>query len=170
MPAPPGPVSTPSPASTAATPSHSNSASRRPPRKSTLTQQQKLQKRQRATQDQLITLEVEFNKNPTPHRRRARAHRFRDRHDGAFCPDLVPEQVSLLRDAQPMLALTCDPQTRQNQEHCQEEHRERRGLQRHPRVDAAVPGPPGHGVWQKPRQRLSRAPRLPVRRRHAPEH
>lgn len=39
---------------------------RRPPRKSTLTQQQKNQKRQRATQDQLITLEVEFNKNPTP--------------------------------------------------------------------------------------------------------
>lgn len=42
------------------------SNSRRPPRKSTLTQQQKNQKRQRATQDQLITLEVEFNKNPTP--------------------------------------------------------------------------------------------------------
>ena len=40
--------------------------SRRPPRKSTLTQQQKNQKRQRATQDQLLTLEVEFNKNPTP--------------------------------------------------------------------------------------------------------
>ena len=40
--------------------------SRRPPRKSTLTQQQKNQKRQRATQDQLITLEKEFNKNPTP--------------------------------------------------------------------------------------------------------
>jgi hypothetical protein len=43
-----------------------NNASRRPPRKSTLTQQQKNQKRQRATQDQLMTLEVEFNKNPTP--------------------------------------------------------------------------------------------------------
>ncbi|KAK3681883.1 hypothetical protein LTR37_020793 [Vermiconidia calcicola] len=42
-----------------------NSA-RRPPRKSTLTQQQKNQKRQRATQDQLMLLEVEFNKNPTP--------------------------------------------------------------------------------------------------------
>ena len=41
-------------------------SSRRPPRKSTLTQQQKNQKRQRATQDQLLTLEVEFNKNPTP--------------------------------------------------------------------------------------------------------
>ena len=40
--------------------------SRRPPRKSTLTQQQKNQKRQRATQDQLMTLEREFNKNPTP--------------------------------------------------------------------------------------------------------
>jgi len=39
---------------------------RRPPRKSTLTQQQKNQKRQRATQDQLTTLEIEFNKNPTP--------------------------------------------------------------------------------------------------------
>ncbi|KAG8667951.1 Transcription factor [Fusarium poae] len=43
-----------------------NSASRRPPRKSTLTQQQKNQKRQRATQDQLTTLEMEFNNNPTP--------------------------------------------------------------------------------------------------------
>lgn len=42
------------------------SAPRRPPRKSTLTQQQKNQKRQRATQDQLVTLEMEFNKNPTP--------------------------------------------------------------------------------------------------------
>jgi hypothetical protein len=41
-------------------------AARRPPRKSTLTQQQKNQKRQRATQDQLMTLEIEFNKNPTP--------------------------------------------------------------------------------------------------------
>ncbi|KAK2616984.1 Transcription elongation factor SPT4 [Conoideocrella luteorostrata] len=40
--------------------------SKRPPRKSTLTQQQKNQKRQRATQDQLTILEVEFNKNPTP--------------------------------------------------------------------------------------------------------
>ena len=46
--------------------SSSSNASRRPPRKSTLTQQQKNQKRQRATQDQLVTLEVEFNKNPTP--------------------------------------------------------------------------------------------------------
>lgn len=42
------------------------SGSRRPARKSTLTQQQKNQKRQRATQDQLTTLEMEFNKNPTP--------------------------------------------------------------------------------------------------------
>lgn len=46
--------------------SSANNAARRPPRKSTLTQQQKNQKRQRATQDQLMTLEVEFNKNPTP--------------------------------------------------------------------------------------------------------
>ncbi|KAK3685125.1 putative homeoprotein [Podospora appendiculata] len=45
---------------------HQSSSSKRPPRKSTLTQQQKNQKRQRATQDQLNTLEVEFNKNPTP--------------------------------------------------------------------------------------------------------
>lgn len=43
-----------------------SSASKRPARKSTLTQQQKNQKRQRATQDQLTTLEMEFNKNPTP--------------------------------------------------------------------------------------------------------
>src|ERR1700749_3316442 len=47
------------------TPSNA-SPTRRPPRKSTVTQQQKNQKRQRATQDQLITLELEFNKNPTP--------------------------------------------------------------------------------------------------------
>jgi hypothetical protein len=45
---------------------NSSSNPRRPPRKSTLTQQQKNQKRQRATQDQLTTLELEFNKNPTP--------------------------------------------------------------------------------------------------------
>ncbi|KAF2873600.1 hypothetical protein BDV95DRAFT_489327 [Massariosphaeria phaeospora] len=56
---------TPSPSAGAPTPTH-GSAPRRPPRKSTLTQQQKNQKRQRATQDQLVTLEVEFNKNPTP--------------------------------------------------------------------------------------------------------
>lgn len=55
-------LATPSPS-----PPHSgNSVSRRPQRKSTLTQQQKNQKRQRATQDQLIVLEAEFNKNPTP--------------------------------------------------------------------------------------------------------
>ena len=62
-------LSTPSPpgSGTAGTSSStSNSISRRPPRKSTLTQQQKNQKRQRATQDQLVTLEVEFSKNPTP--------------------------------------------------------------------------------------------------------
>lgn len=55
---------TPSPTMSATT--STTSASRRPPRKSTLTQQQKNQKRQRATQDQLVTLEVEFGKNPTP--------------------------------------------------------------------------------------------------------
>ncbi|KAK4951101.1 hypothetical protein LTR66_013896 [Elasticomyces elasticus] len=54
---------TPSPNASSAS---NGSVSRRPPRKSTLTQQQKNQKRQRATQDQLLTLEVEFNKNPTP--------------------------------------------------------------------------------------------------------
>ncbi|KKK18336.1 homeobox transcription factor (RfeB) [Aspergillus ochraceoroseus] len=62
----PSPVaSTPSPSISSATTAPS-SATRRPPRKSTLTQQQKNNKRQRATQDQLVTLEVEFNKNPTP--------------------------------------------------------------------------------------------------------
>jgi hypothetical protein len=55
-----------SPTASVAQGTPTSSASRRPPRKSTLTQQQKNQKRQRATQDQLITLEVEFNKNPTP--------------------------------------------------------------------------------------------------------
>src|SRR3569833_1628120 len=39
---------------------------RQPPRKSTQTQQQKIQKRQRATQDQLATLEMEFNKTRAP--------------------------------------------------------------------------------------------------------
>lgn len=57
--------STPSPTASNSAVS-TTSATRRPPRKSTLTQQQKNQKRQRATQDQLITLEKEFNKNPTP--------------------------------------------------------------------------------------------------------
>ena len=45
---------------------NSTASTKRPSRKSTLTQQQKNQKRQRATQDQLATLELEFNKNPTP--------------------------------------------------------------------------------------------------------
>lgn len=58
-----GSPATPSPATPLTA---SGSSSRRPPRKSTLTQQQKNQKRQRATQDQLVTLEMEFNKNPTP--------------------------------------------------------------------------------------------------------
>ncbi|KAJ9613547.1 hypothetical protein H2200_003489 [Cladophialophora chaetospira] len=63
--------STPSPNANNTTPASSSaqgptSAPRRPPRKSTLTQQQKNAKRQRATQDQLVTLENEFNKNPTP--------------------------------------------------------------------------------------------------------
>jgi hypothetical protein len=60
----PGLAQTPSPSTSN---SHNvGSTSKRPPRKSTLTQQQKNQKRQRATQDQLTTLEMEFNKNPTP--------------------------------------------------------------------------------------------------------
>ncbi|RVX66917.1 hypothetical protein B0A52_09041 [Exophiala mesophila] len=70
-------LETPSPEHGAATPGSSgqtsgptssapSSAARRPPRKSTLTQQQKNQKRQRATQEQLITLETEFAKNATP--------------------------------------------------------------------------------------------------------
>lgn len=59
-----GSLQTPSSATSAS--HNANSASKRPPRKSTLTQQQKNQKRQRATQDQLNTLEMEFNKNPTP--------------------------------------------------------------------------------------------------------
>jgi hypothetical protein len=46
--------------------SPSAAPTRRPTRKSTLTQQQKNQKRQRATQDQLVLLEIEFEKNPTP--------------------------------------------------------------------------------------------------------
>ncbi|KAH7318167.1 hypothetical protein B0I35DRAFT_353854 [Stachybotrys elegans] len=67
----PGPTSAPGSAvpkqeSPTSASSGQGSNSRRPPRKSTLTQQQKNQKRQRATQDQLTTLEMEFNKNPTP--------------------------------------------------------------------------------------------------------
>ncbi len=58
---------TPSPSTPASCHGHGEkTGSRRPPRKSTLTQQQKNQKRQRATQEQLATLEEEFNKNPTP--------------------------------------------------------------------------------------------------------
>ncbi|MCJ1476715.1 hypothetical protein MMC13_005383 [Lambiella insularis] len=57
--------STPSPTASCTTAS-APSTSRRPPRKSTLTQQQKNQKRQRATQDQLLELENEFVRNPTP--------------------------------------------------------------------------------------------------------
>lgn len=57
--------STPSP-TVSATVGAPNNTSRRPPRKSTLTQQQKNQKRQRATQDQLVMLEAEFINNPTP--------------------------------------------------------------------------------------------------------
>lgn len=53
-----------SPSTSTPTPGQSNI--KRTTRKSTLTQQQKNQKRQRATQDQLNTLEVEFTKNPTP--------------------------------------------------------------------------------------------------------
>ncbi|KAL2821873.1 hypothetical protein BJX63DRAFT_377241 [Aspergillus granulosus] len=59
-------ASTPSPSTSSATTAPSTSGARRPQRKSTLTQQQKNNKRQRATQDQLVTLEMEFNKNPTP--------------------------------------------------------------------------------------------------------
>lgn len=62
----PTPVSASMKKESPSSPTNSNNASRRPPRKSTLTQQQKNQKRQRATQDQLTTLEMEFNNNPTP--------------------------------------------------------------------------------------------------------
>ena len=64
-PEPSEPVSPSTPSPTTSVPA-SASSSRRPPRKSTLTQQQKNQKRQRATQDQLVTLEIEFIQNPTP--------------------------------------------------------------------------------------------------------
>lgn len=59
-------MTSPSPSPTLAQAPQQSNGSRRPPRKSTLTQQQKNQKRQRATQEQLVTLEAEFNKNPTP--------------------------------------------------------------------------------------------------------
>lgn len=60
-------TSSPTVSATAKTPGAPGApTSRRPPRKSTLTQQQKNQKRQRATQEQLLTLEDEFIKNPTP--------------------------------------------------------------------------------------------------------
>lgn len=48
------------------TPFSENSITRKLSRKSTLTQQQKNAKRQRATQDQLELLEHEFCMNPTP--------------------------------------------------------------------------------------------------------
>lgn len=62
----PSEQTSPSAASNTSGQGSNSNAPKRPPRKSTLTQQQKNQKRQRATADQLTTLEVEFNKNPTP--------------------------------------------------------------------------------------------------------
>ncbi|KAF2666518.1 hypothetical protein BT63DRAFT_415652 [Microthyrium microscopicum] len=59
-------TSTSAPDTPTASMSPTSGSARRPTRKSTLTQQQKNQKRQRATQDQLVLLEIEFEKNPTP--------------------------------------------------------------------------------------------------------
>ena len=112
--------STPSPSAQTPTPS-SSSAVRRPPRKSTLTQQQRNQKRQRATQDQLVTLEIEFNKNPTPtavtRERIANEINMTERSVQIWFQNRC-EQASL--KIQPTL-LTC-LQAGQDKEHCQEEH------------------------------------------------
>lgn len=104
----------------------SNNASRRPPRKSTLTQQQKNQKRQRATQDQLMTLEVEFNKNPTP---------------TALVRERIASEINMTeRSVQIWFQNRCEQgvfifpvhanifQARQDKEHCEAKHRKRRRL------------------------------------------
>ena len=102
-----------------------NVNSRRPPRKSTLTQQQKNQKRQRATQEQLTLLEVEFNKNPTP------TAAVREK----IAQDINMTERSVQIWFQNRSVLTIDPdeshtdfqlQTSQDKESCQEEHRDRR--------------------------------------------
>jgi len=121
------PAATPSPVATASTPTH-GSAVRRPPRKSTLTQQQKNQKRQRATQEQLVLLEVEFNKNPTPtaatRERIASEINMTERSVQIWFQNRYDDTTWLTTD----LTLTIG-QARKNKEHCQEEHRERRRLQ-----------------------------------------
>lgn len=115
--------STPSPTAHTPTPS-SSSAARRPPRKSTLTQQQRNQKRQRATQDQLVTLEIEFNKNPTPtavtRERIASEINMTERSVQIWFQNRCEETLSTSRFS----PLTCK-QASQNKEYRQEEHRER---------------------------------------------
>lgn len=115
------PATAPSPIAPAATPTHS-SAPRRPPRKSTLTQQQKNQKRQRATQDQLVTLELEFNKNPTP--TAATRERIAQEINMTERSVQIWFQNRYSSNGGPRFVLTLTrKQTRKNQEHCQEKHR-----------------------------------------------
>jgi hypothetical protein len=125
-------------------------ASRRPPRKSTLTQQQKNQKRQRATQEQLVTLEAEFNKNPTP------TALVRERI--ALEINMTERSVQIWfqnRCAIPVIFVDCLSQlltfwmqARQDQDFGEEEHRDWRGLRRNPRVYATISGIAGDGVGQ----------------------
>lgn len=98
----------------------SGSSSRRPPRKSTLTQQQKNQKRQRATQDQLITLEVEFNKNPTP--TAAVRERIADEINMTERSVQIWFQNRFVSLMTVSIMVLMPFQTCQDQEHCQKEH------------------------------------------------
>lgn len=137
--------STPSPPVTTASTNGSatsSSMSRRPPRKSTLTQQQKNQKRQRATQDQLITLEVEFNKNPTP----TAAVRERIAQDISMTERSV--QIWFQNRSGSMACrrentANTGTQACKNQAVGEKEHRNRRRLRFHPRVNARLPGNAG---------------------------
>ena len=102
-------------------------ASRRPPRKSTLTQQQKNQKRQRATQEQLLTLEVEFNKNPTPtatvRERIAEDIQMTERSVQIWFQNRLVGRIRSVDFVLIRIGQAC-----QNQALGQKEHRDRRGL------------------------------------------
>lgn len=148
------------------------SSSRRPPRKSTLTQQQKNQKRQRATQDQLITLEVEFNKNPTP---------------TAVVRERIAQEINMTersvqiwfqnRFVTPTMgskSAANGPQESQDKEHRSKEHRKWRGLREYSGVDAQTPRHAGTGIRQGilPKPPGSRHSRLCAVRQwhHEPQH
>lgn len=138
--------------SSATSTSHNTSTSKRPPRKSTLTQQQKNQKRQRATQDQLTTLEMEFNKNPTPtanvRERIAEEINMTERSVQIWFQNRYVDLGLRLVACGRKLMLNRINQTCQNQGFGEEESGDWRGLRRHTRVHADILGYAGDGVRQ----------------------